>query len=157
MCGLRSPFPYFVAYVFQNSFFTTNGTKSSQNGSLKTAQNHKSLLKTHPQSAPIVRTCKKTPSGRGQTSKIDDSYTLSAVFSEAQGHQQGAKMGAKMEPRGTQNHKNPEKRALKKTSKTQHCNKLVTGYISESQSDYFFVSEVPPKSQQSKHTLLGEI
>ena len=76
----------------------------------------KTTIKTHPQSRPPKRLY-----GRGQTSKIDDSYTLSAVFSEAQGSQKGVKMGAKMEPQGTQTHTKQEKISLKKTSKTQHC------------------------------------
>ena len=69
--------------------------------------------------APTVKTCKKTPSGRGQTIKINDGYTLSTVFSEAHGSQKRLKMEAKMEPQGIGNHKNHEKRALQKTLKNK--------------------------------------
>ena len=47
------------------------------------------------------------PSKRGQTSKNNDRYTLSAVFEEAQGFQKCSKMDARMESLGTENHKNP--------------------------------------------------
>ena len=43
------------------------------------------------------------PSKRGQTSKNDDGYTLSAVFEEAQGFQKCSKMDARMESLGTEN------------------------------------------------------
>ena len=42
---------------------------------------------------------------KGQTFIIDDSYTLSAVFKEAQGSQKGGEMEAKIEYLGTQYHK----------------------------------------------------
>ena len=42
---------------------------------------------------------KRALSGRGQTLKSDDSYTLSAVFQEAKGSQKGTQMEAKMVPK----------------------------------------------------------
>ena len=73
--------------------------------------------KTHYQNAPTIKTCKKTASRRGQTSKFDDSYTVLTVFSEVQDSRNKLKMGAKIEPPGTQNHKKSKKQALEKTSK----------------------------------------
>ena len=91
-------------------------------------KSHKTAKKQH-QNAPTVKTCKKTPAGRGQPSEIDGRYTLFSVFSEAQGSQQNTQIEAKMESPGTQNHKNPIKRTFKKTIKMQHCNKCVSGCI----------------------------
>ena len=71
--------------------------------------------KTEHKNAPTVKTCKKTPSGRGQTIQINEGYTLSAVFSEAQGSQKGVKMKAKIDPQGIEYHKKHAKRALRKT------------------------------------------
>ena len=61
----------------------------------------------------MIKTWEKTPSQRGQTSKIDNPYTLSAVFEEAQGSQKVVKMEARMKSLGTQMHKHPETRTLK--------------------------------------------
>ena len=71
--------------------------------------------KIHHQNTPTVKTCKKTLSGRGQTSEIDDGYTLFTVFSEAQGSHKTPEMEAKMEPRAPKITKKLEKRGLKKT------------------------------------------
>ena len=57
------------------------------------------------------------PSKRGQTSKNDDGYTLSAAFEEAQGFRKFSKMHAWMESLGTENHKNPAHTELKKNIK----------------------------------------
>ena len=65
----------------------------------------------------MTRTCKKTASRRGQTSKNDDSYTVLTVFSEVQDSRNKLKMEAKIEPPGTQNHKKWKKQALEKTLK----------------------------------------
>ena len=51
----------------------------------------------------MIKTWEKTPSKRGQTSKNNDSYTLSTVFEEAQGFQKCSKMEARMESLGTEN------------------------------------------------------
>ena len=61
----------------------------------------------------------------GQTSEIDDSYTLSFVLSEAQRSQKGGKMGAKMEPQGTQNHKKQQPRAIKKTAQNKTATSML--------------------------------
>ena len=73
--------------------------------------------KTHHQNALLIEACKKTPSGRGQTLEFDDGYTLSAVFSGAQGSEKGVEMEPKWSLRAPQISKNQEKWALKKTSK----------------------------------------
>ena len=41
-------------------------------------------LETHYPKAPTSKTCKKTVSGNGHTSQIDDSYTVFKVFSKVQ-------------------------------------------------------------------------
>ena len=78
--------------------------------------------KTHHQNAPAIKTCKKTASRRGQTSKFDNSYTVLTVFSEVQDSRKKLKMGAKIEPPGTQNHEKSKKQALEKTSKNNTAN-----------------------------------
>ena len=116
--------PFFGTPISNNDWYQKvstwephNNPKSKKNG------------KTQYQNAPTIKTCKKTSSGRVQTSKIDDPYTVLAVFSEAQGSQKGAKMEPEMTPQGTKHHKNWEKRSLEKTSKTQRCKKRVTACI----------------------------
>ena len=103
---------------FQNSFFTTYGTKRLEpQNSLKS----QTSANTHHQNAPTVKTCKKTLSGRGQNPKVNDRYTLLIFFSEAQGSQKGVKMDAKMEPQGIENHeKNITKTTLPKVSYWVH-------------------------------------
>ena len=54
---------------------------------------------------------------KGQTSEFDDSYTLSAVFAEAQGSENGVEMAPKWSLRAPKITKNQEKLALKKTLK----------------------------------------
>ena len=76
--------------------------------------------KTHHRNAPTVRTCKKSPSGKGQASKMDDSYTLFIVFSEAPGSQKNIKIGTSMESPGTQNHKHPINKCSKKHENTEY-------------------------------------
>ena len=71
----------------------------------------------HYQNAPAIKTCKKTVSGKGQTSEIDDSYTVLNVFSKVQDSENNAKIDTKMEPPGIKNHKKSKKQALEKTSK----------------------------------------
>ena len=61
---------------------------------------------------------KDSLSRRGQTSIINDSSTLSAVFKKAQGSQKGREMEATIEYLGTQYHKSPEKKTLEKSCKT---------------------------------------
>jgi hypothetical protein len=85
-------------------------------GPSKQQKSQKSAKKPN-HNAPTVKTCKNTLSGRGQTSKIDDSYTLLAVFSKAQGSQKGAKIDPKWSLKALKIKKKTNKRALKKTSK----------------------------------------
>ena len=54
------------------------------------------------------------PPKSGPTSKNNDSYTLSAVFEEAQAFQKCLKMDARMESLGIENHKNPPHTELQK-------------------------------------------
>ena len=72
--------------------------------------------KNNNQNASTIKTCKKTLSGRGQTSEIDDGYTLFTVFSEAQGSHKTPEMGAKMPPH-TQNHNKSRKASTQKNTK----------------------------------------
>ena len=95
---------------------TPNHKKSRKVGTQKNTKSHKSRKNPH-QNAFLIEACKKTPSRRGQTSEFDDSYTLSAVFSEAQGSQKGVEMEPKWSLRAPQITKNQEKWALKKTLK----------------------------------------
>ena len=59
------------------------------------------IWKKHYENAPAIKTCKKTVSGKGQTSEIDDSYTVLKVFSKLQDSQNNSKIDTKMEPPGT--------------------------------------------------------
>ncbi len=85
--------------------------------------------KTHPQNTPTVKTCKKTLSGRDQTSEIDDNYTLFTVFPKAQGSRNDVGMGAQIEPRGTQKHRKAKKRAFKKQKKSNTAKSWLLGVI----------------------------
>ena len=78
--------------------------------------------KNNNQNASTIKTCKKTLSGRGQTTKIEDGYTLFTVFPKAQGSQNDVKMGAEIEGQGTQKHKK-QKNEHSKNTKKQHWNK----------------------------------
>ena len=89
-------FHSFFALFSELPFLTTYGTKRSQHLSLKTAPNHKNMLKTHPQNTPTVKTCKKTPSGRGQTSKKPIIYYTFACFFQ---RPRALKMESKWEPK----------------------------------------------------------
>ena len=60
-------------------------------------QNRRSGRENHSKSVSIAWTCKKLHLAGGQTSKIDDSCTLSAVFSKGPFLKKVVKMGAKME------------------------------------------------------------
>ena len=93
--------------------------------SQKNTKSHKSRTTPH-QNAFLSEACKKTPSRRGQTSEFDDCYTLSAVFSEAQGSQKGVEMEPKWNLRAPQITKNQEKWALKKTLKN---NTAKSGFV----------------------------
>ena len=78
----------------------------------------------HHRNTPTGKTCKKTLSGNGQTTEINDAYTLFPVFSEAQGSHKTPEMEAKMEPRAPRITKKLKKRTLKKTTlqKVSHYN-----------------------------------
>ena len=87
------------------------------------------IRKTQHQNAPTIKTCKKTASRRGQTSKFDDSYTVLTVFPEVRDSQNKVKMGAKMEPPGTKNYKKIEKTRTQKTWKKDTAKSKFTGSI----------------------------
>ena len=102
--GTRSLFcPLVAFFVSELLFLQRLVSKGLKMRASKQPTNHTNLQQKQHQNAHTVQTCKKTPSGRGQTSKIDDSYTVLAVFPKAQGVQKGAKMGAKTEPLGPPN------------------------------------------------------
>ena len=111
-------FPFLLLFVsfFQTSFLTAIKPESSSNESSQTAKNHEKMRKSH-RNTPKVRTCKKSQSGKGQTSEIDNLTTLSAVFPKAQSSQSRAKMEAKMGSSGNQNHEKSATRAPQKTLK----------------------------------------
>ena len=105
------------------------------------SQNHlksQISLKTQPKNGLTIKTWEKTPSQRGQTSKIDNAYTLSAGFKEAQGSQKGVKMEARMESLGTQNHKNPETRTLEKKATSRDRKKWVHGHLGGGSANALF-------------------
>ena len=63
-------FAHFLPPFSEPPFLTTIGAKKSQNGSLKTPQNHKKPPKHHPPNAPALKTSKKAPSGGAKPSKL---------------------------------------------------------------------------------------
>ena len=80
---LHSMFSSLFTPFFQTCFLPQLVPKGAKLGASK---EHKiaQIYKTTPhQNASPISACKKTPSGRGQTSEFDDGYTLSAVFSGA--------------------------------------------------------------------------
>ena len=104
-----------------------------------------------PKSLKISSFCKKSASKRthdqglgkhtfqrGQTSEIDNSYTLSAVFQEAQGSPKEVKMEARMESLGTQNHTNPETRTLEKKATSRDRKKWVHGHLGGGSANALF-------------------
>ena len=123
---VASPFLDTFCTIFSDLFFDHNWCqKVPKWKSQKSTKSHKSRKTPH-QNAFLSEACKKTPSRRGQTSEFDDSYTLSAVFSEAQGSQKGIEMEPKWSLRAPQITKNQEKWALKKTLKN---NTAKSGFV----------------------------
>ena len=146
----RSPiFGHFSHYFFRPVFYHNWCQNVPKWEPQKNTKTHKSRKTPH-QNAFLIEACKKTPSRRGQTSEFNDCYTLSAVFSEAQGSQKGVENGAKMEPPGTPNHKKSRKVGIQKNIEKQHCKKWVRGRILLSKRDSFFVSKTSLKSQKSE-------
>ena len=91
----REPiFRHFLHYFFRPVFDHHWCQKVPKWESQKSTKSLKSR-KTRHQNAFLIETCKKTPFGRGQTSEFDDSCTLLAVFSKAQGSQKGVEMEPK--------------------------------------------------------------
>ena len=114
--------------IFSDMFVSHNWCQKVPNWEpQKNTKSHKSRQTPH-QNALLIEACKKTPSGRGQTSEFDDSYTLSAVFSGAQGSEKGVEMELKWSLRAPQITKNQEKWALKKTWKN---NTAKSGFVVE--------------------------
>ena len=103
--------------TFSDLFFDHNWCQKVPKWEPQKSTKSQKSRKTRHQNAFLSEACKKTPSRRGQTSEFDDSYTLSAVFSEAQGSQKGVEMEPKWSLRAPQITKNQEKWALKKTLK----------------------------------------
>ena len=114
--NLQTPFCSLFASFLSTLFlpgFTPKGLKMGSSKQQKIRKNQKN----NNQNASTIKTCKKTLSGRGQTIKIDDSFTLFTVFSKPQGSQNDVKMGPEIKPQGTQKHKKSKKRALEKHKK----------------------------------------
>ena len=127
---LALPFFTLFASFFQDPFIYNDWYQKSSKWEPPNAPKSTKTAKSQHQNAPTVKTCKKTPSGRGQTSEIDDSYTLSYIFPKAQRSQKGCKMEAKIEPQGTQNQKEQKTiTSTQRNSTKQHCKKWVTAAI----------------------------
>ena len=110
--SLRSVFRLIFASFLTNPLYNNDWYQKVSTWEPQNSPKSQTSKKNHDQNAPTVKTCKKSLPGKGQTSKSDDSYTLAAVFSKAKGSQEVMKMGAKMEPQGTQNHKKSKKNVL---------------------------------------------
>ena len=122
----RTHFRTLFRIIFSDLFFDHNWCpKVPKREPQNNTKSHKSRKTPH-QNAFLIEACKKTPSRRDHTSEFDDSYTLSAVFSEAQGSQKGVEMEPKWSLRAPQITKNQEKWALKKTSKN---NTAKSGFV----------------------------
>ena len=132
----KPAFPFFTLFAsfFQNSFTYNDWYQKSSKWEPPSHPKSQKTAKTQHQNAPTVKTCKKTPPGRGQPSEMHGRYTLFSDFSEAQGSQQHTQKGAKMEPPGTQNHKNPinEKQSKCNTA----TNVLVAAFSPKKQVDF---------------------
>ena len=109
-------FEHFSHHFFRPVFYHNWCQKVPNWEPQKSTKSYKSR-KTHHQNALLIEACKKTPSRRGQTSEFDDGYTLSAVFSGAQGSEKGVGMEPQWNLRAPQISKNQKKWALKKTPK----------------------------------------
>ena len=73
--------------IFSSLIFCENWCqKVSKWAPQNTPKSQKSTKPRH-QTAPAIKACKKSLSGRGQISEIDDPYTLLTLFSEGQGSQ----------------------------------------------------------------------
>ena len=122
--------PHFEHFLhhFVRPVFYHNWCQQVPNWELqKSTKSHKSRKTPHQNASPI-EACKKTPSGRGQTSEFDDGYTLSAVFSGAQGSEKGVEMRPKWSPRAPQISKKQEKWTVKKKHRKATLRKM--GYWS---------------------------
>jgi len=94
--GLLLPARFFMRHSFFHAFciifsrpifFQELVPKGLKMGVPKQPKIAKIQQKSRHQNAPVIKAFKKTLSGRGQTSEIDDSYTLFTLFSEGQGSQ----------------------------------------------------------------------
>ena len=86
------PFLDTFSFTFSDLFFYHSWVpKGAKLESAQITKSSKSGKTLHLNASPI-EPCKKTPSGRGQTSEFDDGYTLSSVFSKAQGSEKGIEM-----------------------------------------------------------------
>ena len=109
-----SHFRTLFAPFFPDLFFDHNWCQKVPKWEPQKSTKSQKSRKTPHQNAFLLEACKKTPFGRGQTSEFDDCYTLSAVFSEAQGSRKGVEMEPKWSLRAPKIEKNQEKLALKK-------------------------------------------
>ena len=121
---LAHPFLNTFCIIFSDLFFYHNWCQQVPNWEPQKSQKSHKSRQTHHHNASPSEASKKTLSGRGQTSKVDHSYTLSDVFSGAQCCQKGLKMEAKMEPQGTQNHKKSKQASTQKNNKNATLQKV---------------------------------
>ena len=99
-----------AASFFNTPFFTTIGTKRSPNGNLKTAQNHNNLknisIKAHPRTRPTKRLRLE---GSKPLKLITVTHFL-LLFQRPRAPKKMLKMGAQMESRGAETHRNQEEK-----------------------------------------------
>ena len=74
----------------------------------------------HHRNAPTAKSCKKAPSGRGQTSEIDNHYNTFNCFPKGSEVTKYAKKEAEIEASGTQNRQTSEKNTLKNEKEQDH-------------------------------------
>ena len=73
--------------IFSSLIFCENWCQKVSKWEPQNNPKSQKSTKTRHQNAPAIKACKKSLSGRGQTSEIDDSCTLLTLFSEGQGSQ----------------------------------------------------------------------
>ena len=99
---------------------------------LQNSKNHRNRLKNHPRNAPTAKNYKKAPSGRSQTSEIDNRYNTFSCSPTGPEVSNETKKGAEIEVSGTQNRQKSDKRALGDTTQAadgQFLNALLKNMV----------------------------
>lgn len=141
--------PFFSTPIFYNDWYQKVSKWEPQNG----PKSQQSAKKRH-RNAPTIEIFKKSLSGRGPTSKIDNPHTVSAVFSKSQGSQKGVNMRSKWSLRARKNTQNQENITLKKTQQKKRTPKsglvLAFGGSAKELFHHFFTlgPVLDPKSSQ---------